>query len=525
VAFEFYPLQALKTLFGYKPGQPPSYTDEPQSGAGVSTDSVVGEWFRKKLDLATDRIGICKEVEEMDQHDVISSAADLIAEDCTQIDLNTGKSIWVEAQDPSVEAFANTVLGRVEAEDIVFSIARDLIKYGDSFNFLLRSKSATGVPSKVVGLKWIDPKSIFRVHDEFDRLKGFSRVSQDDKESISAPWDYLHFRLLGKSRGTKYGSSYLAPARRLFRLLQMMEDALAIYRIRRAPDRLVFYLKGLQELSPTDRLHAFSRIRKQFRKRIEIDESTGQIRHEMNPLSVDDDLYVDEDAARVERMPGNVNVERVLDVDYIRKRLFGVLKIPPDYMGFSDARGGLLAASPLSHQDVQFGRTCKRIQKYVIAGFVRLIQIEMAWSNQDPTKESNDFIVKMVPVSYLDEMQWAQLLELKAKTLGILTDIGDALDIDKKAFIPYLIRLAGLPQEVIRAVEGIGRGEDYLSGAVDLTDSQKEAVSKALQVPGMQDKISDALDLLLIKDRALTYDNSTKSSSVGFHSLPGRCEG
>lgn len=473
MAFDVRAIPLLKRIFGYRTGAPPEQIGPtPPSELQLASEAGLGEYYRKEMELATDRQAIYDEMDLMDMDDIINVALDLIAEDATQIDLDRSQSLWVEEGRKEVKTIINELFKVLEVEDEIFAVARELAKYGDSFSAIYQVEKSNKQPGGIVSIVPRQPKMMYRYEDSFRRLEGFSFGEKEDKDSRSSPWEYIHFRLRGKDRNSCYGTSMMAPARRAFRRLKMMEDAMAIYRIKRAPDRLVFNIQGLDALSTDERVETFNKIRQQLSKKQLMDPATGQVRSEVQPWNIDHNIYVDADSLKIDQLRGSTNAGSVLDIDYARKRLFGLLKIPPDYLGFSEAAGGFLAQSPLSSQDIQFGRQIKRLQRALLQGYTRLIQIHMAWLGIDPSLSQNEFTLGITPVTFLDEMQRAQLLQVKATVLGILSDIGRALEVDKAKLIPYFLKISGLPYEIWGPDREDGPG-DALSGSIDIVDSMR----------------------------------------------------
>jgi len=526
MAFNVRSIPLLKGLFGYKSGRAPKQSD-PESGLPqdllMSIDNYVAQFYAKQTELATDRLGIYSECESLANYGLISAALDLVAENSTQIDLETNRSIWVESSNEAIEQIANSLLETIQTEDDLYPIVRSMCKMGDDFSTIITSEKVDGTPGGIARLKGRDAKKMTRVEDENGRLVGFRYGDPDDEgeetgitdKKTSSPWDYAHFRLLGSDRTSKYGYSYIAPVRREHRRLQMMEDAMAIYRIKRAPDRFVFEIKGLDELPPEERVETFNKIREAFRKRMSTDPETGQVKSDLQTLNVDQDFFLDADSLSITKLPGSaVGPGQVLDVDYVRKRVLGILRIPPDYLGFSDSAGGFLAQSPLSNVDVNFARQLKRIQRATIIGYTRLIQIHLAWLGIDPDSPLNDFVVKMTPCSFLDELQRAQLLQVRATTMGILVDIAKALQVDDKALLPYLIKLSCLPASLFRDVEE-EMPKDSLAGAIDIIES-KNGVK---ELDGRFKKLIDAVGRKNIenftRDAIFRHDISSRTMLKG----------
>jgi len=261
--------------------------------------------------------------------------------------------------------------------------------------------------------------------------------------------------------------------------LRLSEDALVIYRLKRSPDRFVFAIQGLGGLSPEDRQKVMRKIRQELRKKHLINPETGGVRSELEPLGVDEDLIVDDESVKVTRLSGSAQVNHVLDIDYLRKRFMGSLKIPADYMGFSDAKSGFISESPLSYQDINFARVCKRLQGSTMDGFALLCQINMAWNGVDPRAKQSKFVVHMNPVSSLDERNQLELEKVRAETLEILTKIGTALGLDSDEWSAFLLQRSRLPSHLLRRS---GRdGMDLLKGTVSVESKLEESRVKSIE--------------------------------------------
>jgi intein/homing endonuclease len=206
--------------------------------------------------------------------------------------------------------------------------------------------------------------------------------------------------------------------------------------------------------------------------------------------SLDEDIFIptgEGSLTDVEMLSGSPQVGSVLDVEYMRKRLFSCLRIPPDYMGFAEAQGGLLGKSPLSDQDVQFARQEKRLQRAVMVGFAQIIQIDLALRGIDPQLDANEFRVHMCPVSFLDELQRAESAKVRAEIVQVLTPLGETLGVDKQVWTQYVMRVSGFPSE--------------------LFNLSKQAEERGLP------KIQDALEELLASSAMRDYRKKVSSVS------------
>lgn len=486
------PWRALQTLFGYSTSGAAADVVKPAGLRNLAMNmhaygkDPLSAWYSRQMNMSQDRLQAYKEFDDMDQDDVIVAALDLYAEDCCQTSLITGKRVWVEADDAETERVCNDLLERINADEQCFPIARETAKYGNSYGAVIQKQRKDGTPGEIIQLLPSPVYSLSRVEDDDGRLCGFcvcpieqmgSTIGMMQPSDLSSgrptdpSWSFIHWRILGRERMASYGTSMLWSARRSYKRLRMSEDALVVYRLKRSPDRFVFKIRGLAGMAPEDRNRTMRMIRQTLRKKHLIDPETGGVKGEMEPLGVDDDIIVDEEAVTVDRLTGSAQVNHVLDIEYLRKRFFGSLKIPPDYMGFSDAKSGFASESPLAYQDINFARVIKRLQHSVMAGFALLCQLNMCWTGIDPRSSKAKFTMHMNPVSMLDEKNRLELEKVRAETLEILQKTGKELGIDPDKWHAYLLYRSQIPVHLLRRSRDTDTG--IVKGKVTVQESKE----------------------------------------------------
>jgi hypothetical protein len=502
--FGISPIQALKALFAYGPGHPPQARmhDPSANLANVlqRADAFVDPawaFYENQMKVGAARLQIYKEMEEMDADDIVAAAAELYAEDATQMDTVTGKTIWVNSKNPKIKDIGDAFMDDIDAEDKAYPICRNLTMYGDDFENTLQSIKDDGNPGGIVGITNIPQSEIHRHTDELGRLMGFSRGPIPDLKRMSMPWDYVHFRLLGLRRHGDYGTPLFVNARRLFRSLRMHEDALTCYRLKMAPDRLKFMI-DCKQMSPADRYRFINELRQQFRKRNAIDPATGQYRTDLNPMSIDDSIWYplgEDDKTDIGKIVGTQTMGNVLDVDYMRRRLYSTLKVPAEYLGFSTGqKAGFLSASSLSIQDIRFARGVRRIQRSLIDGFTRLLKIHLCWCGVDVNTKENEFSILMNAVSYLDEIQKGEYLKLRAQTMASLQSIGEKLGLDQSVWMKYVWKFSGFPEEVV--FPGGTQGDPVeLTGEVMVERKELEKIREVLSDGSVRKMVLEATSL------------------------------
>ena len=149
-------------------------------------------------------------------------------------------------------------------------------------------------------------------------------------------WQVTHFRLLGNDAFLPYGTSVLESARRIWRQLILIEDAMLVYRVVRSPERRVFYI-DVGNVPPEDIPNYMEQAKAILRSNSVVDRESGRVDKRYNPLSVDEDYFIpvrgSEGGTRIDTLAGGTNVTAIEDVEYIQKKLFAALKIPKAYLG------------------------------------------------------------------------------------------------------------------------------------------------------------------------------------------------
>jgi hypothetical protein len=191
-------------------------------------------------------------------------------------------------------------------------------------------------------------------------------------------WQVAHFRILGNDKYAPYGTSVLEGSRRIWRQLQLLEDAMMAYRVVRSPERRVFYIDvgGIPETEVETHMQ---RIVTQMKRNQVIDSDTGRVDLRYNPMSVDEDFFIPvrggSSNTRIESLPGGTYTGDVDDVKYLRDKLFAALKIPASYL--TQGEDGSEDKSTLAQKDIRFARTITRLQRSVISELEKIAVVHL----------------------------------------------------------------------------------------------------------------------------------------------------
>ncbi len=460
-------LQNLLRLFGFSGREP---RKRPYSPEDPGMDGFVNQawgYYNSRMELARTRIEIYREMDELDADDITHSALDAFAEDATQPDPFTGRTVWVESENLEVQSVLHQLFDAIELEDNIYTLTRSVCKSGDAFYQVIRTEG-----DGVVGMEFLRPEQVERMQDNDGLLTGFrvyeteipSTLDQPGTHTLAtegqhdlAPWDVVHFRLQGsnpstdrtdlRTRGVAYGEPVLLPSRRPFRRFRMAEDEMTMYRLLRGPDRDLFKI-DCTGLNPGERWDYARNWYRQYKKRQFIDRQMQQadqsMKFEYHPRTIDADLFLpvtEGSLTAIERQPGSANVGDIHDIDFLLRRVFSTIRLPKEYFGFDSE--GWDQTKALAQKDIRTARTCKRIQRAVIIGITRLAQIHLSWKGIDPTLPGNDFIVRMTPMTLLEEQDRAELYNLRADLVDRLIALGEKIGMDKKPWAYFVIRTFG----------------------------------------------------------------------------------
>ena len=319
-----------------------------------------------------------QEYERMDDYPEITAAFDIYADESTQRDTKNRR--WIINSDSTlVVNEVNKLFTKLKLRKTYWDVVRNTVKYGDCFMELIADVKKPDLGLRRI--KILNPNYIIRVEDSYGYLEKFLQEIPDKVSFESAPEPFernekyieldknqiVHYRLhTSDPKYYPYGKSIASGAVSIFRSLKLMEDAMMVYRLARAPERRIFYI-DVGNL-PSSKAEAFLEDIKQRYKKEKF-YANGQVDARFNPLAADEDYFVPTrggSGTKIETLPGGQNLGEVDDVKYFRDKLLATLKIPKDYIVEFDKSPERKAN--LAQLDVKFARTIVRVQECVSMG-------------------------------------------------------------------------------------------------------------------------------------------------------------
>lgn len=354
---------------------------------------------------------------EMEYTPEIAGALDIYADEtCAQDD--KGRILHVYSENEKIkELLEDLFYNTLNIEFNGRSWVRNVVKYGDFFLFNDVHPEYGVVNVFPIPVNEIEREENYDADDPF--AVRFRWVTMGNR--VLENWEVTHFRLLGNDMFLPYGSSVVESARRIWRQLILIEDAMLVYRVVRAPERRVFYI-DVANIPPENIPMYIEEQRKNLRTNQVIDNTTGRVDLRYNPLSVDEDYFIpvrgQDTGTRIDTLAGGQNAAAVEDVAYIQKKLFAALKIPRAYLGYDEM---LSSKATLAQEDIRFSRTISVIQKTLISELNKIAIVHL-FAHGYENDDLQNFTLRLSNPSTVAQQQKLELWRAKFEIGGSLPE-------------------------------------------------------------------------------------------------------
>jgi hypothetical protein len=300
--------------------------------------------------------------DQMEYEPIIASALDIYADEMTTSS-HLHPLLRISCPNEEIKLILTSLYKNVlNIEHNLFNWCRTMCKYGD-FLLYLDIEENQGVVN-AIGLPTRD---VERLEGEDKTNPNYIQYQWNSAGLTLENWQIAHFRVLGNDKYAPYGTSILDPARRIFRQLTLLEDAMMSYRIVRSPERRVFYV-DVGAINPNEVEQYMQKVVTQMKRNQVVDSTSGRVDLRYNPMSVDEDYFIPVrggQSTKVETLPGGTYTGDIDDVKYLKDKLFSALKIPQSYLFRGE--GANEDQTTLAQKDIRFARTIQRLQRVVIS--------------------------------------------------------------------------------------------------------------------------------------------------------------
>ena len=401
---------------------------------------------------AYDRMSRYSDFSEMEATPEIASALDIYSEETCSPD-ERGHVLHIYSENKRVqELLHNLFYDVLNVEFNLVMWVRNLCKYGDFFLFNDISPEYGVINAFPIAISEIEREENFDPNNP--AAVRFRWLTQGN--TVLENWQVSHFRLLANDAFLPYGTSVLESARRIWRQLILIEDAMLVYRVIRAPERRVFYI-DVGNVPPEDVSNYLEQAQTSLKRSTVINKDSGQVDLRYNPMSVDEDYFLPvrggESGTKIDTLAGGQNTAAIEDVEYIQKKLFAALKIPRAYLGYDEEIG---AKATLAQEDIRFSRNIQRIQKTVIAELNKLAMIHLYCHGYEGD-DLIDFELKLSNPSSVAQQQKLELIRARFEIAGTAPEGMVSRDWIRK-------NVLGLTNDEIKQIE-TGKEDDKIRDA------------------------------------------------------------
>ena len=371
----------------------------------------------------------------------VANALDEICDECINIDSSTNnclnlkfKNIQLSTyQSETIQKEFSKYISHFDFEHKGWSYFRQLLVEGEIFWEHIIHKDYTDegilgviqVPSELIdpvfsNVQNVMVKGFLYRKPKFDPNNPLKQIGVDfvpmDKNQIT----YVNSDVWNESKTMRL--PFLENCRRAYRQLSMVEDAIVIYRLARAPERLVFNVDVGN--MPAPKAEAYLRkLVTQYWSTKTYDPNQGGIVQKFNPQSILDNFWfakrAGSDGTSVTQLAGAANLGELEDLMYFVKKLYQALKVPTTRLDPQDAfRDG----TDMLREELKFARFIIRTQQLfstgIKTGFITHLQMKGLWKELELREESLQ-IEFNVPTNFY-ELRESQKLELKVANFGNL---------------------------------------------------------------------------------------------------------
>ena len=311
----------------------------------------------------------------MDMDPILSSALDIYSDECTTRN-EMGDILQIKSNNDEIKSILHNLFYDIlNIEFNLWSWTRCMVKYGD---FYLRLHI-----SPEYGVYIVEPLSTYYVtRIENTDLTNKNSVKfqvnspQGNKNEDLENYQIAHFRLLSDSNFLPYGKSTLEGARRVWKQLSLMEDAMLIHRIMRAPEKRIFKI-DIGNIPPNEVDNHMERIMSQMKKTPYLDQQTGDYNLRFNLQNMVEDFFLpvrgSDSGTSIDNLPG-LEWTGTDDIEYLRNKMMAALKIPKAFLGYDESLSG---KSTLAAEDIRFARTIQRVQRIIVSELNKIAVIHL----------------------------------------------------------------------------------------------------------------------------------------------------
>ena len=400
----------------------------------TSPSSLYG--YQSSFNYQTLRTQLYSEYDAMDTDAIIASTLDILAEEST-LKNDMGEVLQIRSSDENIQKILYNLF--YDVLNVEFNLnwwIRNMCKYGD---FFLKLEA-----SEQYGVYNVIPFSAFNIERQegFDENNPTAVRFRYDPDGLAADtygyfrgpnqetgkdiffdnYEIAHFRLLTDVNFLPYGRSYLEPARKLFKQYTLMEDAMLVHRIVRAPEKRIFYM-NVGGIPPNEIENFMQQAISKMKRTPYIDNQTGEYNLKYNMQNLMEDFYIpmrgNDTSTKIDTL-GGLQYDGITDVEYLRDKLFAALRVPKAFLGYDE---NLQGKATLAAEDIRFGRTIEKVQRIMVSELYKIAFVHLYIQGYRDESLTN-FELGLTTPSIIYDQERIALLKEKVDLAAQIKDSG-----------------------------------------------------------------------------------------------------
>jgi hypothetical protein len=485
-----------------------------------------------------------QQYDTMDSDSEVNAALDILAEFCTQLNEGNGTPFELAFKESATQTEVKVLRKYLQQwsrlnkfNNRIFKIVRNAFKYGDAFfvrdpetqqwlyidpakidkvivnesegkkpeQYVIRDlninlqdlqvtqinpNNTTGTPS---GSSYMTANAQQRGMTGSTPQTGGSRFGMNQNQFAIDAKHMIHLSMSeGLDNNFPFGNSLLESIFKVYKQKELLEDAIIIYRVQRAPERRVFYI-DVGNMPSHLAMGFVERVKNEVNQR-RVPSVTGGgtsvIDASYNPLSINEDYFFPQTSegrgSKVELLPGGTNLGEIDDLRYFTNKLFRALRIPSSYLptgpddggsSFNDGRVGTAYI-----QELRFNKYCERLQGLINEHFNNefKLYLHQMGVNVDP----GIFDLKFNPPQNFASYRQAEMDTARVNTFAAMVEV----PFMSKRFA--MKRFLGLSQEEITENETLWK-EENLEDAKASESAAAELRSAGVTAGGAAEDMSN----------------------------------
>ena len=382
--------------------------------------------YNERFNYHSNKLELYTDYEAMDKDSIISSILDIYSDETT-LKNDMGDVIRIKSSDEKLKkTLHNLFYDVLNIEFNLWSWVRGMNKYGDYYLFLDIDDELGVVNAQPLscyetrreeGYDLDNPYSVrFEVEEQ-----NTNAISQRNNTKFLESFQVAHFRLLTDTNFLPYGRSLLEGARKTWKQLTLMEDAMMIHRIMRAPEKRIFKI-DIGNIPPAEVDSYMANIIDQMKKVPYVDEATGEYNLKFNMQNMMEDYYLPvrggQSGTEIDSLSG-MEFGGIDDIEYLKNRMLAALKVPKAFIGYEE---GVEGKATLAQEDIRFARSVERIQKIVLSELTKIAIVHL-YSQGYTDDDLVNFELELTTPSIIYEQEKANLWSEKVSLVSDMKDL------------------------------------------------------------------------------------------------------